>query len=397
MFPHYFNSQIAAGDQLQSNSGQRADPRYRQDGTRPPQLQNPYSAINMGSNVTGQQFDPRFMGAVNSGIPPNTTLPYNMVSNVYADGMKNMQIPFDRGMYHYPMPMPMMDLRTGGYPNMNGYYGYYDIRQGMPYPMDRQMIPGYPQEFSASQNQDRTASAKATSSSELQPTAPEPVKQLDVSSAPGSKDATQSKPDQESGTKELTTETGEFLLVIFIIGTNDASIELQLANMLLQIKGKSRESFASAAQPKVGVPSSRPYSASSAPDDKRVRTNDPSVGYSVPFQQIPPSLSFMQPKTGAAHSSFPTQQSHYPYSYQAPLSQTQPPPIPPPTAVHQTPKAPVSVGDYYVFCTVCRHGTPINVTKPIPDTFKCSNCGFACTLDKHLLSYYVCEWVRNDS
>lgn len=90
------------------------------------------------------------------------------------------------------------------------------------------------------------------------------------------------------------------------------------------------------------------------------------------------------------------QQSHYPYSYQSALPQLQPPPIPPPTAVHQPPKVPASVGDYYVFCTVCRHGTPINVTKPIPDTFKCSNCGFACTLDKHLLSYYVCDEWKND-
>ena len=79
-----------------------------------------------------------------------------------------------------------------------------------------------------------------------------------------------------------------------------------------------------------------------------------------------------------------------------PMPQLQPPPIPPPTAVHQPPKVPASVGDYYVFCTVCRHGTPINVTKPIPDTFKCSNCGFACTLDKHLLSYYVCDEWKND-
>lgn len=92
MFPNYFNSQMTTGDQLQSNSGQRTDPRYRQDGARPSQLQNPYSAINMGSNVAGQQFDPRFMGAINSGLPPNAALPYNMVSNVYADSMKNMQI-----------------------------------------------------------------------------------------------------------------------------------------------------------------------------------------------------------------------------------------------------------------------------------------------------------------
>lgn len=122
----------------------------------------------------------------------------------------------------------------------------------------------------------------------------------------------------------------------------------------------------------------------------------PLAGYSVPFQQMPPSFSYLPPKTGTTYPAFPAQQSHYPYSYQSALPQLQPPPIPPPTAVHQPPKVPASVGDYYVFCTVCRHGTPINVTKPIPDTFKCSNCGFACTLDKHLLSYYVCDEWKND-
>ena len=216
MFPNYFNSQMTTGDQLQSNSGQRTDPRYRQDGARPSQLQNPYSAINMGSNVAGQQFDPRFMGAINSGLPPNAALPYNMVSNVYADSMKNMQIPFDRGMYHYPMPMPMMDIRAGGYPNMNGYYGYYGLRQGMPYPMDRSMIPGYPQEFAAAQNQERINNTKSVTSTEMQPTVPESGKQFETSVVPMPKDTAQNTPDQELGTKEMKTETGTVLsLVLF--------------------------------------------------------------------------------------------------------------------------------------------------------------------------------------
>lgn len=167
-------------------------------------------------------------------------------------------------------------------------------------------------------------------------------------------------------------------------------MELQLANMLLQIKAKTRDSFGPPTQLKTNVPPSRPYPTPAVPEDKRVRTTDPSAGYSVPFQQIPPSLSYLPPKMGTTYPAYPAQQSHYP-SYQSTIPQLQPPPIPPPTAVHQTPKVPTSVGDYYVFCTVCRHGTPINVTKPIPDTFKCSNCGFACTLDKHLLSYYVSD------
>ena len=173
-------------------------------------------------------------------------------------------------------------------------------------------------------------------------------------------------------------------------------MELQLANMLLQIKGKSRESFGPSTQLKSSIPPTRSYPTPTVPDDKRVRTTDPSAGYSVPFQQMPPSFSYLPPTTGTTYPAFPAQQSHYPYSYQSALPQLQPPPIPPPTAVHQPPKVPASVGDYYVFCTVCRHGTPINVTKPIPDTFKCSNCGFACTLDKHLLSYYVCDEWKND-
>ena len=65
------------------------------------------------------------------------------------------------------------------------------------------------------------------------------------------------------------------------------------------------------------------------------------------------------------------------------------PPIPSPLPSHQSVRPGSSIADYYVFCTVCRHGTPINVTKPLPDNFKCSNCGLSCVLDKHLLSYYV--------
>lgn len=112
--------------------------------------------------------------------------------------------------------------------------------------------------------------------------------------------------------------------------------------MLLQMKGKSREAFSQPKPPLLYT------------DDKRPRTDgfNPSKNmYSLPY-------------TSSQH----------------------PPPIPPPS-LQSKPTAPI--GDCFVYCTVCRHGTPISLNKPIPDTFACSNCGFTCALDKHFLSYYV--------
>ena len=112
--------------------------------------------------------------------------------------------------------------------------------------------------------------------------------------------------------------------------------------MLLQMKGKSREAYSQPKPPLLYT------------DDKRPRTDG--------FQ--PSKNVYSLPYTPSQH----------------------PPPIPPPS-LQSKPTAPI--GDCFVYCTVCRHGTPISLNKPIPDTFECSNCGFTCVLDKHLLSYYV--------
>ena len=162
MYPRYFNNQVASGDQLQAGSVPRADPRFRQDGARPQQLQNPYSSVNMGAAAQGVQYDPRFINGVNPTIPPNPSIPYDMVSNSYPENAKPMQMQYDRGLYSYPMPMQMMDMRMGGYQNVNPYYAYYGMRPGMPYsPMDRNMVSGYQQEYMNPMVQEKQPSAPA--------------------------------------------------------------------------------------------------------------------------------------------------------------------------------------------------------------------------------------------
>lgn len=165
MYPRYFNNQVASGDQLQAGSAPRTDPRFRQDGTRPQQLQNPYSSVNMGATAQGVQYDPRFINGVNPAIPPNSSIPYGMVSNSYPENAKTMQMQYDRGLYSYPMPMQMMDMRMGGYQNVNPYYTYYGMRPGMPYsPMDRNMVPGYQQEYMNPMVQEKQPSAPPAAS-----------------------------------------------------------------------------------------------------------------------------------------------------------------------------------------------------------------------------------------
>ena len=178
----------------------------------------------------------------------------------------------------------------------------------------------------------------------------------------------------------------------------DTSMEL-LANMLLQIsKGKDTNTPSSTATsagtqtyPTSSYQLAQGYNSQiplAKMDEKRQRINDVNYdmssqvhpNYPMMYSQYP---SFVPPKSTYPYSAPPSR-----YNYVQQSSNT-PPPIPPPAPVHKTPKPSPSIGDYYVFCTVCRHGTPINVTKPIPEVFKCSNCGFSCALDTHLLSYYV--------
>ena len=76
------------------------------------------------------------------------------------------------------------------------------------------MIPGYPQEFAAAQNQERINNTKSVTSTEMQPTVPESGKQFETSVVPMPKDTAQNTPDQELGTKEMKTETGTVLSLV---------------------------------------------------------------------------------------------------------------------------------------------------------------------------------------
>lgn len=373
MYPQFFNNQVPSGDQMQSTPMQRSDPRFRQEGTRAPQLQNPYSAVSMGANVPGQQMDPRFLGAMNPGISANPSISYSMVPNAYADSLKSMQMPYDRGLFHYSMPMQMVDMQANGYVAINPYYSYYGMRPGMPLaPMDRTMVSGYSAEYPMVSNQNRViqpplptpapktqlspaSAAKGGDLASKQPEAEpqaekavmEPAKESE--SVPADMSADASKDVSNDATKDVSKVPKESVkstpcFASFRLShvASDVSLEMQVANMLLQMKGKSRDAFSQPKPPLLYT------------DDKRPRMDA--------FQ--PPKSMYSLPYTSSQH----------------------PPPIPPPS-LQSKPTAPI--GDCFVYCTVCRHGTPISLNKPIPDTFECSNCGFTCVLDKHFLSYYV--------
>lgn len=172
---------------------------------------------------------------------------------------------------------------------------------------------------------------------------------------------------------------------------SDESME-QIAIMLLQI-AKRKEPSPSPAPTSAPAPAPSGGPAGSymlPPDysmqlpcldmkDKRPHLNE--VGYS-PYPMVCPSYSYSAPKTACSYPAHP--RSGY-VPCQVPVH----PPIPTPVPVHKPTKPSPTSGDYFVFCTVCRKGTPIDVSKPIPEVFKCSGCGFSCALDTHLLAYYV--------
>ena len=592
MYPRYFNNQLSPGDQLQSGSLPRTDPRFQQNNVRPQQIQNPYSSINTGSGVSAAQYDPRFANGISPAMPPNASAPYGMISNSYQENAKAMQMSYERGIYPYPMPMQMMDMRVGAYQNMGPYYPYYGMRQGVAYQgMERPMVPGYPQEFSNPMMQEKampppvTTPAIKTATPQAIPapsTEQTVVNGKDVEKQPELKDAvmTTNPPSQETAPKETVTKedttaaitSGKCYFPFSFVDTD--SIEKKLAMMLLQIRGKHKEANSQTIRPQVENPSTNSstntagnantLNSSSGPsgpsgpltrgypagmpslaqhEDKRVHTENPYPYYSAPYATMPvASQTYLQSKVPSmqasqrypsmysgmsvqvpvqpqahpshpslqqaqaqarmqAHAQLPLQgQAHIPaaggmtmpvpLSMQAsPLSSlsaanatangnvnanatmvassnpnhstnsnpvmltpatanataannnnnnanhttnnttsnnTNPaialsatgvqvipqttaphpgihapvgqnyPPIPSPLPPHQSARPGSSIADYYVFCTVCRHGTPINVTKPLPDHFKCSNCGLSCVLDKHLLSYYVGSHVLDE-
>lgn len=199
---------------MPSTPMQRSDPRFRQEGTRAPQLQNPYSAVSMGANVPGQQMDPRFLGAMNPGISANPSIPYSVVPNAYAESLKTMQMPYDRGLYHYSMPVQIMDMQANGYAAMNPYYSYYGMRPGMPLaPMERTMVSGYPADYSMVSNQNRVVQPPlSTTAPNTQLPPMSAAKGGDLSSKqsevepPMEKAATEPPKESESVPAELSTD-----------------------------------------------------------------------------------------------------------------------------------------------------------------------------------------------
>ena len=398
---------------MQGNTIRRSDQVYRQDGPRLANLENPYSSVNMPPSISSQQYDPRFVPGMNPAMNLPAGVSYNMVSNSYGDGMKNMQIPYDRGVFSYGMPMPMINMQAGGYAPVNPFYGFYGMRQGMTMPVvDRSAMNAYPQEFVNRGAQEKLPSAiqnpvlSSKTVPSTQPMAPsgEDGSQVKQTNFPSTEDTANPKPAENASrlpVKQLPVESAPVPHQDKVAPKEvpDKTTDLQLATILLQIKGKGKDVPAKTPlPPPVSVnPSALPnpmQSAPGLPEDKRQRIGEP----------LDPALQRNMYSNLYPQSSSVSQKRNYPVmnyasQFQAPSapapahpapapSQPHPPPIPSPAPAYRSSQA-MNIGDYYVYCTVCRHGTPIAVNKPIPDVFKCSNCGFSCALDKHLLYYYV--------
>lgn len=431
MFPPFYGNTVNQSDQPQGNQMRRPDQGFRQDAARQQQLQNPYSTVNINSPMPGQQFDTRFLGNVNPVMNPNAGLPYGMVSGSYGDTLKAVPISYDRAVMNYPIQMQMMGIQPGAYGGVNPYYPYFGYRQGIPgVPMERGILPGYRNEYSLQTPQDKLQqpNQSVATLSKQQSSATIPVKQEGIPdiktdnyqpvSQPVASKPNDSIPDVTSTVqiKDESTQANSQK------DSGDISDDMHLANMLLQIKGKTKESLTpSSLPPQVNelamnqLPPNRGFSQSTPAlpktEDKRPHLDVPyDMAYNMmcqyPLQQIPyvagtkqlytqqyplPQARFQaypfQPAQ-ALPTQLPTQPAQSSQSAQSTQPATTHPPIPSPAPLHKLPCS-LPVGDYYVFCTVCRHGTPISITNPIPDVFKCANCGFSCHLDKHLLSYYV--------
>lgn len=451
MFPQYFGNAMTQGEQSQGNPMRRQDQGYRQEAPRQQPLQNPYATVNMNAAIAGQQFDTRYVGSVNPVMNPNVGMPFGMVSNSYGDTMKAMPIPYDRSVVNYGVPMQVVSLQPGMYGNINPYYAYYGYRQGMPMaPMERTIIPGYGGEYPAQMMQEKVPQVvqPATQQAKQQPTsAPLPVKQETSQENKGENYSSSiqgvvSTPP-EGSTKEAsaTSQPREESAQTTTQKENPGMIDdIHLANMLLQIKGKTKETPSQNTTIPQHVneiamnqlPPNRVTTHSAPalvkPEDKRAHLSE------VPYEL--PAYNLMYPAYSVPQMTFPAKQTYtqmypiaanrYPYPYQPqqsistpqpqviqqpvqqpqsqqpqqsqqsqqPQSQQRPsqhPPIPSPAPAFKN-SNPIFVGDYYVFCTVCRHGTAISLDKKLPEMFQCANCGFTGPLDKHLLlSYYVSE------
>ena len=401
MYPPYYGNSVPQGEQMQGNTIRRSDQVYRQDGPRLANLENPYSSVNMPPSISSQQYDPRFVPGVNPAMNLPAGVSYNMVSNSYGDNMKSMQIPYDRGVFSFGMPMPMMNMPAGGYAPVNPFYAFYGMRQGVTIPcLDRSCMNGYPQEFVNRGAQEKLPPAiqsQALSSktmSSTQPVSPsgDDGSQGKQTSFPSTEETANPKPTEHSS--RLPAEPAPVSRQDKVASKEvpDKTTDLQLATILLQIKGKGMDvPVKTPLPPPVSInPSAIPnpmQSTPGLPEDKRQRIGE-SLDPALPRNMYPslyPQSSSMSQKRNFPVINYPPQ---FPAS--APT-----PPIPSPAPAYRSSQA-MNIGDYYVYCTVCRHGTPIAVNKPIPDVFKCSNCGFSCALDKHLLYYYVSGGVRCD-
>lgn len=383
----------------------RSDEAYRQDGVRLTSLENPYSSVNMPPNISSQQFDPRFVPTLNPAMNLATGVPYGMVSNSYGDNMKNMPMAYDRGVFNYSMPITMINMQAGGFPPMGPYYGYYGMRPGVPVQcLDRGAISSYPQDYFGNAQEkapealsNHAPAAKLPSSSQPQlPPAEGPTPAVQKEPVVKEEPAA-SKPSESSGAvnyaKPTPAESAPAPSQVSDSAKDlqEKTTDLQLASILLQIKGKGKDLQGKPMSAAPLIPPSQMASMplSSLPEDKR-----PRIGESLdPASQRPlyPNIYTSYASSALSKRPYPlptTSAPYPPFAAQSAASAPSHPPIPSPAPVHRSAQ-PAAVGDYYVYCTVCRHGTPINVHKPIPDVFKCSNCGFSCALDKHLLSYYV--------
>lgn len=429
MYPPFYGNTVNQTDQPQGNQIRRPDQGFRQDAARQQQLQNPYSTVNINSPMPGQQFDARFLGNVNPVMNPNAGLSYGMVSSSYGDTLKAMPVSYDRAVMNYPLQMQMMGIQPGAYGSVNPYYPYFGYRQGIPgVPMERGILPGYRNDYSLQVPQDKLQQpnqAVSTSSKQQSSASTIPVKQEGIPDIkaenchPVSQSVTSkpndSNPTDISSTVQMKDESTQANVQK---NSEDMSDDMHLANMLLQIKGRTKESVApTSLSPQVNelalnqLPPNRafPQPTPSLPktEDKRPHLDVPydmtyNMMYQYPVQQIPYVTGTKQlytqqyPLPQARYQTYafqpgqslPTQPTQSSQSVQPTQPPATHPPIPSPTPLHKLPCS-LPVGDYYVFCTVCKHGTPISINNPIPDVFKCANCGFSCHLDKHLLSYYV--------